>query len=484
MENPRHFHTEAQTNAGGGRRLIFVGGAPRSGTTLVQNVLDSHPDILGGPEFLHLEEIMKLRRAMRDTAGKGWTTEFHSLDDIDGLISQVIDTLLVPIADRYGRFYLSAKTPGNVFVFEDLMDLYPRARFVNVVRDPRAVIALMLRVGARAKRKGVRLQPFTRDVGAAIRYMQQSHSAGDAAALADPERVLTVRYEDLVTAPATETRRMSAFLGVSWHERMLRPGQAAHIGEAAITTQNDCLWYSQEEYRRDLGTQSLDTWRSSLGTHHKGIITLAFARFEPTARLGHRLSATDLTPAERAAGAAYFALRRVKRGLQGLLTRPGPASRAALKRTPRIRMSGPIHPDGRSMPRCGGQPSGGLGLSAEPSRRARETRAMTAPRRCSGHVGSGGRDIPRAAARRCGARNPEPPAPAAASARLQLPCGECRSRRISARHASQDGPRSRRGPPMRRRPQVAAVLVALPPDRISDPAVRTADEGHRSFDSR
>ena len=48
-------------NSDGGSRFIFVGGAPRSGTTLVQNMLDSHPDILGGPEFIHIPDIINLR---------------------------------------------------------------------------------------------------------------------------------------------------------------------------------------------------------------------------------------------------------------------------------------------------------------------------------------------------------------------------------------------------------------------------------------
>lgn len=45
-----------------GERLIFTGGAARSGTTLVQNILDSHPDIVGGPEFLHLEDLMAFKK--------------------------------------------------------------------------------------------------------------------------------------------------------------------------------------------------------------------------------------------------------------------------------------------------------------------------------------------------------------------------------------------------------------------------------------
>ena len=55
-----------------GKRFVFIGGSPRSGTTLVQNILDSHPVICGGPEFHHLPDIMNLRKALRDSIAKGW----------------------------------------------------------------------------------------------------------------------------------------------------------------------------------------------------------------------------------------------------------------------------------------------------------------------------------------------------------------------------------------------------------------------------
>ena len=113
-----------------GERFIFVGGAPRSGTTLVQNMLDSHPEIVGGPEFLHLYEIVRLRNSMAESIRKGWITEFCALETMEQAVAELIARLLLPLADRQGAALLSEKSPPNVLVFAELLELFPQARNV------------------------------------------------------------------------------------------------------------------------------------------------------------------------------------------------------------------------------------------------------------------------------------------------------------------------------------------------------------------
>ena len=54
-----------------GEQFIFVGGAARSGTTLVQNILDSYPYIIGGPEFRNIPSIIKLRNELHESIAGG-----------------------------------------------------------------------------------------------------------------------------------------------------------------------------------------------------------------------------------------------------------------------------------------------------------------------------------------------------------------------------------------------------------------------------
>ena len=59
-----------------GNKFIFVGGAGRSGTTMVQNVLDSHPDIIGGPQFRNIPDIIDLRKKLHELMEIGALPEF------------------------------------------------------------------------------------------------------------------------------------------------------------------------------------------------------------------------------------------------------------------------------------------------------------------------------------------------------------------------------------------------------------------------
>lgn len=302
-------------------QLVFVGGSPRSGTTLLQNILDSHPEILGGPEFLHLEHIVQVRNAMHESASKGWLDEFCGAEEVDGQFARLIEDFLFPLAHKHEKRILSEKTPSNILVFRELMDLFPNAHFIHVVRDPRAIAASMLQVGMRAEKKGQRLQGFTRDIGASARYIQRCLLAGDAAAKHAPDRLLTVRYESLVAEPAAETKRICKFLRVEWNDAMLRPGEKQHLGEQAVTDQSENLWYNKSLYQRNPDPSEKDKWRQSLDPYQKLFLTRFFAGSPLLVQLGYSLSVDDLPFKERAIGIASSPLRKLEGRLKRIRER-------------------------------------------------------------------------------------------------------------------------------------------------------------------
>jgi hypothetical protein len=275
-------------NSDGGAAFIFVGGAARSGTTLLQNMLDSHPDICGAPEFHHIVDIALLRKRLHQSVRNGTIDLICSHEDVDRCLCDLVEGLLLPVKARSGCRYLSEKTPENVLAFPELVGLFPEAHFVHVVRDPRAVIASMLQVGKRAKRVHWPTQDFTHSVLAAVSYIRQCLEAGLTASRMAPERVATVWYEKLVTDPEAETKRLCSFFGIDWSGAMLHPGSRHHLGEKASTSLN--LWYNSKSFNRDPEATDIDKWRNELSLTQQAIIATAFRNDRRLKHLGYDLS--------------------------------------------------------------------------------------------------------------------------------------------------------------------------------------------------
>jgi protein-tyrosine sulfotransferase len=301
-----------------GNRLILVGGAARSGTTLIQNMLDCHPDILGGPEFLHLKEIVNLRKQLFASVKKEWIDLYCSCEQVDAYLSDFIDKLLLPLADQGGKHFLSEKTPDNTLVFPQLAELLPGAHFIQIIRDPRAVIASMLEVGRRSRLKGIKSQSFTRNVRSAISYIRHCYNSGAEAAKIAPDRFLTVTYERLVSEPEPVTRDICQFLGLEWSPEMLSPGEKKHLGEKAITQKSNEIWYTKKQYYKNPEASRINKWEETLSPLQLVTIQKGLGHHPAMSKYGYNLSVDRLPMLKRLSaniGAdGYRLLRRMRSG--------------------------------------------------------------------------------------------------------------------------------------------------------------------------
>lgn len=285
-----------------GSSLIFVTGPPRSGTTLVQNMLDSHPRIVGAPEFRHIHHLVGVRNRLHDDIDQGSLDDFFTKAAVDARFSELIESLLLPLAHRFGCEFVSEKTPRNVLVSSDLLDLFPGARFVLVVRDPRAVVASLLRVRERMLSRGITPTGPAATFGAAIGHTREYLAAGFNAKEKDPDRVLDVCYENIVTDPTAETKRICEHVGVAWDEALITPSRFRHGGETAITDASGNVWYTREEFNHDPDPHRVNDWQWSLTGAQKARISRAFSDDRHLALLGYDLSADSLGWFDRARG--------------------------------------------------------------------------------------------------------------------------------------------------------------------------------------
>jgi hypothetical protein len=194
-------------------RLVFVGGSPRSGTTLVQRVLNHHPKVYGGPEFDFIPSIAELYRKMRDSVRSGRITRIIDEALLRRAFRELIASLLIPKAETEGVRILSEKTPSNVLAFDLLEEIVPESKKILVIRDPRDVVSSILEVGNRQRRRLGSTSGFLRDIFAAVKYVNRCLLAGCLFAERSTN-CLVVYYEDLVANPLPEANRIYAFLGL------------------------------------------------------------------------------------------------------------------------------------------------------------------------------------------------------------------------------------------------------------------------------
>lgn len=261
-----------------GEQLIFVGGSPRSGTTLVQNILDSHPDIAGGPEFDLVKYFIEFRNRIQLVFKKSEQSininVICSNEDLDNEIGFVIERILLQYGQKKGKKLVSEKTPDNILYFESLLEIFPKSRFIFCIRDPRSVISSLLEVGKRAKQKGIQTPYFTTNIFEAINMVNEHNLAGFK--LLDNPKVVMIRYEDLVENPEKETRRICKWLNLDWSENLLRQDEIKHDGEVGLTEKLTGIWYDRDRYYQKITTKNINSWEKRLTILNKSILYLSY----------------------------------------------------------------------------------------------------------------------------------------------------------------------------------------------------------------
>lgn len=222
----REFH--ARIAGALDRQIFFVGGAPKSGTTWLQVLLDCHPQISCGGDghFIgHLLPCLKsaLETQNRIIIGKNESV-FRELRGFPTFAEQHLfyltasAALLLMLDHARGKPVraIGEKTPDNIEHYWWLLKLVPSAKFVHIVRDPRdcAVSAWFhnRRIEpAWLEENFATIQDFARY------YVERWATAvreGIAFGMRNPQRYLEFRYGDLLEESENVFRRMLDFLGV------------------------------------------------------------------------------------------------------------------------------------------------------------------------------------------------------------------------------------------------------------------------------
>jgi hypothetical protein len=255
---------------------FFVVGNDRSGTTMLRLVLD-RGGVAIPPESMYLVDFARVRRNgdLSDPAAAAaflrrvWEHPRVRLWKLPG------DPPTVPSgvghADAY-RFAVEApfrayarvqgkerwadKTPLYLAHLEELDAVWPAARFVVLVRDGRDVALSLM---------GVPFGP--NNVWAAARFWAAGIRRGEAAARRYPGRVITLRYEDAVSDPKAEVRRLCEFLGLSYEDDML----AIERSDASKVVKDQAGWFTN--VWAGINPSAVGKWRSAMTPRQQAVFS-------------------------------------------------------------------------------------------------------------------------------------------------------------------------------------------------------------------
>jgi hypothetical protein len=256
-------------------KLFFVGGAPRSGTTLVQRILGAHSEVYAGPEFGLVSQIMELRTQFLQRIITGRISTYLDMQDTNEIFEQFILSMFQKKADETKKPYLSEKTPPNIEVFSELQDCMPQAKYIFVVRDPRAVVASLLEVGQKMQADSTPAPLHLRKTRHAVGLVNAMWEKGNKALLRG-DNVLLVHYEDIISAPESAIKRLTDFLGISFEESMLRIQDSK--SDTSEFKAGEAYWYSKEQLNMAIDSQSVEKWKASLSAYDLYLIDRVLKR--------------------------------------------------------------------------------------------------------------------------------------------------------------------------------------------------------------
>ncbi len=208
------------------QQLFFILGRERSGTTLLCNLLNNHPEVFVPPESPFISFLASKYAGKKTIYAKEFIEDLYKepyfnlwkVDKEDLLAS--LKKASKPDFTTFCKIVLQAKTNKNPACIGDknpthsvfarqLQKKFPEAKFIWLIRDYRAQVNSMLKVNFEQKNctsLSIRWKKYNQEIYKIYKK--------------NPAKVCLVRYEDLVSIPSKKLKEISAFLGIEFLENL------------------------------------------------------------------------------------------------------------------------------------------------------------------------------------------------------------------------------------------------------------------------
>jgi len=227
-------------------RPIFILGTPRSGTTLAEQIISSHPDVFGAGE---LRYISRQINSLKSHAGK--TLPFPEFinhlttADIKTMASEYIENTNALCGDRCVT-RITDKMPGNFKYTGYIACLFPNAKIIHCKRNPLdACLSMYFQAFNAGHRYSFDLENLGHWYKDYLCLMEHWHKLlGD--------RIYNLNYEDLVNNTEETAKKLLAYCGLEWNDQCLQ----------FYATRREVKTASQWQVRQPIYGESVHRWRN------------------------------------------------------------------------------------------------------------------------------------------------------------------------------------------------------------------------------
>lgn len=226
---PSRYPLYCKTDIAAEKAPFFVVSSGRSGTTLLASILDKHPEIIIPPEqFVLKNSIVKyslynriewldlvsiiVGEFSRISGTMNWQLETGSLIEKlwhtpaeERSLYRIIDSIFIEYGHQHQQSFevWGDKSPMTTDYLDFVLPVFPNAKFIGLVRDPRDVAASIFEKNEKADLKYV-----------VRKWKNAFHQQQRVYKLHGPEKVKRITYEDLVRKPEETVNKVCNLLGV------------------------------------------------------------------------------------------------------------------------------------------------------------------------------------------------------------------------------------------------------------------------------
>ena len=265
-----------RANATSPNPYVFIMGCPRSGTTLLERLVNAHPQIAIIHESHWITRFFKKKIGI---SRNGMVTpdmvaalcehhRFHLLDVSRELIeqwvngpepihyTQFVSRIFDEFGARRGKRYVGDKSTGGYLRNIDILHtLWPEARFVHLIRDGRSNCLSMIN-WPKSHKATARYKIWEEDRVATVALWWKWHieRGRETSANVPANQYIELRYEALVDDTEQQCHKLCDFLGLPYHDAMLRFNEGRETGDASQSANR--AWRSP--------TRGLRNWQTDM----------------------------------------------------------------------------------------------------------------------------------------------------------------------------------------------------------------------------